>query len=126
MKTDDEWQSTLSPKQYQVLREHGTEMRGSSGVPFTACRAATGIFASRPGSASSTVGIADFAVMNYTCHLGSNFIATPFIQYRWPVGFGPSSNTWPRCPPHLLQCTSVRVMKRLRSSVVPTAPGIGS
>ena len=29
-KTDEEWQETLSPKQYQVLRRHGTEMRGSS------------------------------------------------------------------------------------------------
>ena len=31
----------------------------------------------------------------------------------------------PRCPPHRLQCTSVRVMKKLRSSVVPTAPSSG-
>jgi peptide-methionine (R)-S-oxide reductase len=29
-KTDDEWQETLSPKQYDVLRCHGTEMRGTS------------------------------------------------------------------------------------------------
>ena len=29
-KTDAEWQETLSPKQYEVLRCHGTEMRGSS------------------------------------------------------------------------------------------------
>ena len=29
-KTDEERQQTLSPKQYQILREHGTEMRGSS------------------------------------------------------------------------------------------------
>jgi peptide-methionine (R)-S-oxide reductase len=29
-KTDAEWQETLSPKQYEVLRGHGTEMRGSS------------------------------------------------------------------------------------------------
>jgi peptide-methionine (R)-S-oxide reductase len=30
VKSDGEWQETLSPKQYEVLRLHGTEMRGSS------------------------------------------------------------------------------------------------
>jgi len=29
-RTDTEWQETLSPAQYQVLRCHGTESRGSS------------------------------------------------------------------------------------------------
>ncbi len=29
-KTDEEWQESLSPKQYDVLRCHGTEMRGTS------------------------------------------------------------------------------------------------
>jgi peptide-methionine (R)-S-oxide reductase len=29
-KTDEEWQETLSPTQYGVLRQHGTEPRGSS------------------------------------------------------------------------------------------------
>jgi peptide-methionine (R)-S-oxide reductase len=29
-KTDDEWQESLSPNQYEVLRCHGTERRGSS------------------------------------------------------------------------------------------------
>ena len=31
-KTDEEWQESLSPKQYHVLREHGTEMPGSSAL----------------------------------------------------------------------------------------------
>jgi peptide-methionine (R)-S-oxide reductase len=29
-KTDSEWQTELTPQQYEVLRQHGTEMRGTS------------------------------------------------------------------------------------------------
>src|SRR5690349_24340740 len=33
-KTDSDWQATLSPSQYRVLRCHGTEMPGSSELNF--------------------------------------------------------------------------------------------
>ena len=53
-------------------------------------------------------------------------MATPFMQYRSPVGRGPSLNTWPRWPPQRWQCTAVRVMPKDLSSVVPTAFSIGA
>ena len=37
------------------------------------------------------------------------------MQYRSPVGSGPSSKTCPRCEPHRRQTTSDRDMKKLRS-----------
>ena len=37
------------------------------------------------------------------------------MQYRWPVGPGPSSNTWPRWPPQARQTTSVRTIPWLLS-----------
>ena len=46
-----------------------------------------------------------------------NVRATPFMQYRFPVGGGPSSNTWPRWDPHRAHSTAVRVMPNERSGV---------
>ncbi len=48
------------------------------------------------------------------------------MQYRNPVGRGPSGKTWPRCPLQRAQCTSVRSIPRVRSVVVSTASGIGA
>ena len=48
------------------------------------------------------------------------------MQYRWPVGGGPSAKTCPRCPPQRLQCTSVRSIPKLLSSEVTTAPFNGA
>lgn len=36
--------------------------------------------------------------------------AAELMQNRFPVGLGPSSNTWPRWAPHFEQRTSVRFM----------------
>jgi hypothetical protein len=56
---------------------------------------------------------------------GSKLSTTPLMQYLSPVGGGPSSKTWPRCPPHWLQWTSVRTIPKLRSVVVSIAPSSG-
>lgn len=58
---------------------------------------------------------------------GVNVRATPFIQYRRPVGCGPSLNTWPRWPEQREHCTSVRGKKKmLLSSTSLTPPGTAS
>src|SRR5580704_14522924 len=46
-----------------------------------------------------------------------------FIQYRRPVGCGPSSNTWPRCELALAERTSVRAINKCLSSFVSTFAG---
>jgi len=46
-----------------------------------------------------------------------------FIQYRCPVGAGPSSNTCPRCESALAERTSVRLINKCRSSFVRTLAG---
>ena len=47
--------------------------------------------------------------------------AQELMQNRFPVGCGPSSKTWPRCPPQVAQTTSSRTMPWLVSSRVSTA-----
>jgi len=48
-----------------------------------------------------------------------NWSAIELIQCRFPVGGGPSSNTWPRWPPHREHAASTAP----RSGRVETAPG---
>src|SRR2546430_2367804 len=42
------------------------------------------------------------------------------MQYRRPVGRGPSGNTWPRCASHRLQTASVRRIPYSLSSCAAT------
>src|SRR5687767_13992732 len=48
------------------------------------------------------------------------------MQWRLPVGGGPSSKTWPRWPPQRRQCPSVRVLKKVLSSLNATFPSISA
>jgi len=54
------------------------------------------------------------------CSLKSK--AHELMQYRCPVGFGPSSKRWPRCPPHVPHTTSVRFMPCEWSGTSSTFP----
>src|SRR6516165_4587861 len=62
------------------------------------------------GSRSREVEI--FAASVYR---GFSFSAAELMQYRRPVGSGPSLKTWPRWPLHFEHNTSVRIMPWLRS-----------
>src|ERR1700722_3081593 len=48
-------------------------------------------------------------------YFGCSFRAAELMQYRRPVGPGPSSKTWPRWPLHFAHNTSVRIMPWLMS-----------
>src|SRR6478736_4168409 len=43
-------------------------------------------------------------------YFGCSFSAAELMQYRRPVGPGPSLKTWPRWPSHFEHSTSVRIM----------------
>ena len=49
-----------------------------------------------------------------------SFRDAELMQYRSPVGAGPSSNTWPRCAPHRAQLASVLIMPKLVSGEAST------
>src|SRR6266480_6595059 len=57
--------------------------------------------------------------MLYCFLSGTKYSASEFIQYRLPVGCGPSSKTCPRCPPHLSR-TSTRGSPGILSSSFKT------
>ena len=68
---------------------------------------------------------------NFLMNLGyfdaASLRATVLMQYRFPVGGGPSSKTWPRCAPQRAQTTSSRCMPKLSSTSILTLRGeIGS
>src|SRR3954449_10253276 len=48
-------------------------------------------------------------------YFGCSFKAAELMQYRRPLGPGPSSKTWPRWPLHFEHSTSVRIMPWLIS-----------
>src|SRR5262249_1228239 len=52
---------------------------------------------------------------------GTNFSATPFMQYRRRVGLGPPLKAGPRWPPQRRHDTAVRTMPKERSVVSSTA-----
>ncbi len=54
---------------------------------------------------------------------GTRRIAAELMQYRSPVGLGPSSKTCPRCEAPAFDLTSVRVMPSVRSLCSTTRPG---
>ena len=54
-------------------------------------------------------------------YFSSSFSAAELMQYRTPVGCGPSGKTWPRWPPQLAHSTSVRSIPKLRSCSSSTA-----
>ena len=49
----------------------------------------------------------DYRLKYFYLLSGMKSMAMEFMQYRFPVGGGPSSNICPKCPPHLPQRTSI-------------------
>src|SRR6266404_7614696 len=63
-----------------------------------------------PGKPRASLGRPDDAYARFT-----NRSDAEFMQYRSPVGRGPSSNTCPRCASHNVQLTAVRAIPKVLS-----------
>ena len=55
------------------------------------------------------ISVSSFLMDPSTSVSASNSSEHELIQYRFPVGLGPSSKIWPKWDPQFLQLTSVRI-----------------
>src|SRR5690606_30092284 len=72
---------------------------------------------------SGTYSLSAGDLLSVSHSYSSKVSAAELMQYRRPLGPGPSGNTWPRWAPQEAQRTSGRRMPQLVSSCVVMRPG---
>lgn len=93
-----------------ATRKHDADLSISFSIVEPAAGSPAASVRSRPAVLKATVGLrrprraAKGRGQDFTAF----FNATAFMQYRNPLGSGPSGKTWPRCASHVLQIVSTR------------------